>query len=218
MVEELIRACQERDPYFEDVLERNKHAVNHCGEYNRRTPLHYACEVGNNWMVQLLIEAGAKVNSLDVHKVTPLHLACQESNKRVVELLLSAGADVHAVTLHLNTPLHYAAEAGHIRYVEVLLSKGADPMVQNDAGERPMDRECVKYVLEAKRVEESKKYKPREVGACIICEENEREYRFHPCGHFIVCSTCSEEMVTRRQTKCPLCRATIRSRELTYLS
>lgn len=48
---------------------------------------------------------------------------------------------------------------------------------------------------------------------CIVCFEGEVGIRFDPCGHVVVCRTCSQ-----RLNECPVCREKINLKQLSYLS
>nr|XP_054589254.1 ankyrin repeat and BTB/POZ domain-containing protein 3-B isoform X2 [Nothobranchius furzeri] len=77
------------------------------------TPLMYACVRGDEAMVQMLLDAGADINS---------------------ELLLDARANVEGslqdgMENYTETPLQLAAAAGNFELVSLLLERGADPMV-----------------------------------------------------------------------------------------
>ncbi|KAH3762373.1 hypothetical protein Pelo_5791 [Pelomyxa schiedti] len=43
---------------------------------------------------------------------------------------------------------------------------------------------------------------------CIVCFENKREVRVHPCGHTVLCSLCAKHIA-----KCPACTKQIASKE-----
>ncbi|XP_067110576.1 ankyrin repeat and BTB/POZ domain-containing protein 3-A isoform X2 [Osmerus mordax] len=77
------------------------------------TPLMYACVRGDEAMVQMLLDAGADINSellLD--------------NRAGVEGALQDGTDNYT-----ETPLQLAAAAGNFELVSLLLERGADPMI-----------------------------------------------------------------------------------------
>lgn len=77
------------------------------------TPLMYACVRGDEAMVQMLLDAGADINSellLD--------------NSANVEGALQDGAENYT-----ETPLQLAAAAGNFELVSLLLERGADPMI-----------------------------------------------------------------------------------------
>lgn len=43
---------------------------------------------------------------------------------------------------------------------------------------------------------------------CVICLENQRETRLHPCLHAVLCTSCASGLCKQRMA-CPLCGATI---------
>jgi len=53
------------------------------------TPLHFACSFGDEEIVSILLNNGAKVNSKDKCHITPLHWASFIGNISIINLLLS---------------------------------------------------------------------------------------------------------------------------------
>lgn len=57
-------------------------------------PLHIAAKLGSTDVIELLLEAGADVNTRDCNGMSALMHACRSGEKNAVEILLSRGADV----------------------------------------------------------------------------------------------------------------------------
>ncbi|RYG64092.1 ankyrin repeat domain-containing protein, partial [archaeon] len=58
------------------------------------TPLHYAAYRGHLEVVQVLLSAGASVNSVNAFNFTPLYYGAQQGRKEVCNALMEYGADV----------------------------------------------------------------------------------------------------------------------------
>ena len=57
------------------------------------TPLHYACYYGNKKAMDLLLDLGANIDSVDNDNLTPLHYAVKSGNERIIKKLLVRGAN-----------------------------------------------------------------------------------------------------------------------------
>ena len=92
------------------------------------TAIHWAAENGNADMAELLIVAGANLESVTRNGgYTALHLASRNGAGIVVKALVEAGGDVTATTTTGDvTPLHFAAASGSVGTINVLLEAGAD--------------------------------------------------------------------------------------------
>ena len=88
--------------------------------------LHYACEIGDRQMCELLVRCGSDPNEFNgKHRYTLLHNAAASGNYGSASILLSLGADANSRTSFLATPLHFAAKLG-LEYLAVrLLEHGA---------------------------------------------------------------------------------------------
>ncbi|XP_070538021.1 tyrosine-protein kinase HTK16-like [Ptychodera flava] len=134
-----------QDPYCVDVDARNK---------SGKTALHDAAYNGYDEIANLLLDAGANVNSKSSSFITPLHCACAGNRPTMCKLLLGKGAD--PTERHPTTgwvPLHEAAQRGHVECVRVLLSlnvpcnpRSCDGDTPRDLAERYSKYECVKIL------------------------------------------------------------------------
>jgi ankyrin repeat protein len=82
-----------------------------------------------------LIDAGAKVDVVDVDEQTPLHVA---ENKEVAEVLVDAGADVNAKVECELSPVRVAARGGKTEVAEVLVDAGVDVNMKDNDGQTPL--------------------------------------------------------------------------------
>ena len=78
-------------------------------------------------IMNLLLLAGADVNTLDNADETPLMYAAENGHTQIVKNLLEHGALVNIKNDVNNTPLTYAISGGHTKVVKLLLAAGADP-------------------------------------------------------------------------------------------
>ncbi|XP_042208914.1 uncharacterized protein LOC121857104 isoform X2 [Homarus americanus] len=95
------------------------------------TLLHLACVEGQAQIVEVLLEAGASVNSCTTDMCTPLHRASSHGYSSCVELLLKKNAYVNAQDKSGNTPLHEAARGFHTTVAKMLINKKADTTKTN---------------------------------------------------------------------------------------
>lgn len=132
------------------------------------TPLHYAARVGTVEIVELLLDAGAKVDKrargrtpltsagnggrLDIARALVARGAkasnvtlqwCVWGNEETFRYLIERGADIHRPDEDGETPLYWAATLGRVFAVKILLSLGADPSVR-----RRKDGKCAKDKVE----------------------------------------------------------------------
>jgi ankyrin repeat protein len=78
-------------------------------------------------ILQLLLGAGADVDSVDGDMQTPLMQASSRGHVRAVKLLLQSGARLNEVSRWGDTALTQAREAGHARVAKLLVKAGATP-------------------------------------------------------------------------------------------
>jgi len=110
-----------------------------------RTPLQAAVEIGDEIMVQYLIDRGATVKDQPAHKngATALQLAAIQDLAVIAVMLLEKGADVNADPALINgrTAFEGATKHGHIDMMRFLVQNGAD-LVAND---QQQHRRAVNY-------------------------------------------------------------------------
>ncbi|KAB1202840.1 hypothetical protein CJ030_MR8G024953 [Morella rubra] len=83
------------------------------------TPLASAVAAGSLACLELLIQAGAKVN-IDVGGATPLHIAAHNGSLEIINCLLKAGADPNSTEENGLKPIQVAAVRGHRGAIEIL--------------------------------------------------------------------------------------------------
>ena len=74
------------------------------------SPLHYASWKGHLSTIELLLSAGADIESTDALLYTPLHHATAEGHYEAIRILLEHGASQAAVDKEGMTPLDWAFE------------------------------------------------------------------------------------------------------------
>ncbi|GEM_PF-594365 len=94
-----------------------------------------AASNGNTDLVQILLTAGANVNTKDTEGRTVLMLAVSHGHFFTAKVLLDRGADVNAKSNTGLTSLMYAAMNGDTSIVQALLAKKADVNAKNNKGE-----------------------------------------------------------------------------------
>ncbi len=94
------------------------------------SPLFMACTNGNAAMIDVLVKAGADVNSAKANGTTALMLAASSGSVEAVETLIKSGAKVDAKeSVHGQTALMFAAALNRGAVVRGLLAHGADANV-----------------------------------------------------------------------------------------
>ena len=104
------------------------------------TALHWAAENGDIEIVEVLLSAGASLNSTTrLGSYTPLHLASKMGRDTVIRALLGAGQDPNVPALSGMTALHYAAASGSVGAIDVLVDRGAElDSKEYEGGQTPL--------------------------------------------------------------------------------
>ena len=88
-----------------------------------KTALHFACEIGDEQIIELLVKHGADVNACDAYGFTPLQLAAIQGNMSVVKKLVELKADVNLTTADGKDAADYAHLNEETEIEEFLKSK-----------------------------------------------------------------------------------------------
>lgn len=109
-----------------------------------RTPLYYSVEIGNDTVINLLLEnARTDPNIVDHRGRSPLHLAASQTTCSciVVQALVSRGANLDAPDTYGSTPLHLLMQHfghGSDKMIKLLLEWGASTTAQDLASRTPL--------------------------------------------------------------------------------
>ncbi|MDJ0607941.1 MAG: ankyrin repeat domain-containing protein [Kiloniellales bacterium] len=114
--------------------------VNAAAARDRRSPLMAAVARGNRGAAEILLAAGAAVESVDSDGYRALHFAAMTGESALVSVLTRAGAAVEARAERGDTPLGLAAAESQVDAVLALLAAGADPDAPGRDGLPPLHR------------------------------------------------------------------------------
>lgn len=76
-------------------------------------PIHWACVNGHIGVVDILLQAGVSIDSLDGKGCTPLTVACQYGKTVLAGYLMGRGASLQITDKDGDTPLHWACFKGN---------------------------------------------------------------------------------------------------------
>ena len=124
-VPNLVRAAQAGSvPEVEQILHRGTD-IEEQHTSTGRNALSVAAHCGNDGVVDLLLQQGARVSHRDASGSTPLHLAASRGHIGSMNLLILDGADIEEKDGQSRTPLWLAASNGFVEAAELLLNKKA---------------------------------------------------------------------------------------------
>lgn len=136
----LHAACKrsDPDPAFAEELIKHGAVVNAITKMSKTMPLHNA--VSSAAVVELLLKAGALVDSQDSDGKTPLILACENVNSaRVVELLIRANANPMIKDKTFGaTGLHCSCFSDELAHIVIQSGKCDDFNVEDKHGYPPL--------------------------------------------------------------------------------
>jgi ankyrin repeat protein len=104
----------------------------------RCPPLVYAAKNRRLAIVELLLKAGADLNSTDGDERTALSYAAANGDELMAKLLLDWGAGVDSKDRDWHTPLWHAVRDGNANIVKLLLDRGAESDSKTQYGETPL--------------------------------------------------------------------------------
>lgn len=100
-----------------------------------QTPLHYAAQLGNNTIVELLLNTRIDINStFNQFGNTPLHLSVWFGHDTITQLLIEHSADLDKSNAHGSSPTHLAAWRNEPQNLKMLINNGACFLESNTTG------------------------------------------------------------------------------------
>jgi ankyrin repeat protein len=146
----LAKICQleQRPDHFQDMLQclLGVRGVNvDARDDNYATPLIRAAKHGDEWAVETLLEAGARLCVYDNDGCNPLHGAIRSEGATITKALLVKDAESKLITMKDDqgrTALHACADLGSKQALEnakILVENGADANAEDYAGDTPLD-------------------------------------------------------------------------------
>lgn len=97
--------------------------------------LHRAAELGNDAVMQCMMESGADPNTaMSPSNWTALHMAVVAGHASTVGVLIASGANINAHTSTGDTSLHLAVRTRNLIMMNKLLELGADPNTVDEDG------------------------------------------------------------------------------------
>lgn len=160
----LGKAARESEKPSKQDLHRLE-AVTDRGE----TPLARAAARGHGAVVQLLLQAGSKMEHANCFGQVALYLACFGGHVGAAEVLLKAKADPNVRAEDGSTPLHGAAERGHVQVVELLLASSVNWQSVAAGGRTPLHVAAERGFADVAEALLANGAEPEEARTALIC-------------------------------------------------
>ncbi|QIB74487.1 ankyrin repeat domain-containing protein [Halogeometricum borinquense] len=106
---------------------------------NGGTLLHKAASVGNDRMVEELLNHGITPDIQNQGGKTALHLAVDEGLRDVIETLVVGGADPNIQDNSGTVPILKLIYRGDVELATLMIENGADPEIETNGGVSPLD-------------------------------------------------------------------------------
>ncbi|CAC5373837.1 unnamed protein product [Mytilus coruscus] len=106
--------------------------------FHKNLIMHTACRSGSIGIVQVLLEKGIHVNSLDIYGQTPILISSDKGHGQIVHLLMKNGGNIRLQNEDGMTPLLCASKKGHYSVVKILLDNKADINEKDNQGKSPL--------------------------------------------------------------------------------
>eukprot|EP00770_Monocercomonoides_exilis_P013297 MONOS_13244.1-p1 / transcript=MONOS_13244.1 / gene=MONOS_13244 / organism=Monocercomonoides_exilis_PA203 / gene_product=ankyrin / transcript_product=ankyrin / location=Mono_scaffold00796:21816-26190(+) / protein_length=1297 / sequence_SO=supercontig / SO=protein_coding / is_pseudo=false len=112
---------------FFDTINKEMLEIEDKTVFEQQEILIKAARVGNQYLLERLLNKGYSVNITDLNNMTPLHWAVHSENPAMVSFLMNRGANPNAYCNEsYDTPVSIAAKNGNVPILHYLLEHGGD--------------------------------------------------------------------------------------------
>ncbi len=112
---------------------------NYGAEWVLDSPILLAAGLAATTVLEVLLEAGADVNTTSLSGETPLAVAAFHGRLEAIELLLRNGAQIEVIDGEGRTAVHWAVLGQHSAMAVKLIDLGVDPTIKDGRGRNPLD-------------------------------------------------------------------------------